>query len=160
TSIAVTGDFAQTNNCSSTLAPGASCTVSVTFTPRMTGTRSGTLTVSDDASNGSPQSTSLSGTGVDFAISASPSSASITAGNTASSTVTVSALGGNFNWAVSLACSGLPKSAKCSFSSSSLTPGTGSVSSGLSISTTSGSRVTPKGTYTITIAGTSGSLKE
>src|SRR5438105_39673 len=83
TSIAVTGDFAQTNNCSSTLAPGASCTVSVTFTPRMTGTRTGTLTVSDDASNASPQSTSLRGTGVDFAISASPSSARLTAGNPA-----------------------------------------------------------------------------
>jgi hypothetical protein len=41
--ITTTGDFAQTNNCASTLAVGAYCTFSVTFTPTATGVRQGTL---------------------------------------------------------------------------------------------------------------------
>src|SRR5439155_14529234 len=54
------GDFAQTNNCSSSLAAGAKCTISVTFRPTATGTRTGTLTVTDNAS-GSPQAATLTG---------------------------------------------------------------------------------------------------
>src|SRR5205814_1022856 len=60
------GDFAQTNTCpssSSTLAPGASCTISVTFTPTATGSRSASVTITDNAA-GSPQSVSLSGSAV------------------------------------------------------------------------------------------------
>ena len=60
------GDFAQTNNCPlspSTLAASTSCTINVTFTPTATGARSGTLSVADNAA-GSPQTASLSGTGV------------------------------------------------------------------------------------------------
>jgi hypothetical protein len=56
-------DFAQTNTCGSSLAAGASCTISVTFTPGALGSRSATLTVTDDAGN-SPQAISVSGTGV------------------------------------------------------------------------------------------------
>ena len=63
TSIALTGDFAQTNNCGTSVAAGASCTISVTFTPTATGSRTGTLTVTDNASN-SPQTASMAGTGV------------------------------------------------------------------------------------------------
>ncbi len=36
-----TNDFNQTNNCPTSLATGASCTVTVTFTPTTTSTRSG-----------------------------------------------------------------------------------------------------------------------
>ncbi|UWZ85850.1 choice-of-anchor D domain-containing protein [Occallatibacter riparius] len=160
TSIAVTGDFAKTTTCSSTLAANSSCTVSVTFKPTAAGTRTGTLTVSDDSTGGSSQSTSLTGTGVDFALSASPSSATVTAGGKATYTITVSALGGSFNSAVKLACSNLPSASSCTFTSTSLTPGTGSASTTLSISTSAGLFGlfgTPKGTYTITISGTSGS---
>src|SRR5205814_1015617 len=56
------GDFAQTNNCGSSLAAGASCSIDVTFTPTAVGTRSATLTVTDNASN-SPQTASVTGTG-------------------------------------------------------------------------------------------------
>ena len=62
-SFAVTGDFGQTNNCGSSVAAGSSCTINVTFTPTAVGTRSGTLTITDNASN-SPQTVSLTGTGV------------------------------------------------------------------------------------------------
>ena len=60
------GDFHQQNTCpsgSSTLAVGASCTISVTFTPKAEGNLSASLAITDNAS-GSPQSVTLSGTGV------------------------------------------------------------------------------------------------
>lgn len=58
--ISASGDFAQSNNCGTSLAAGASCSIAVTFTPTATGTRTGTLTVSDSAGS---QTASLSGTG-------------------------------------------------------------------------------------------------
>jgi hypothetical protein len=57
------GDFAQTNNCGSSVNAGASCTINVTFTPAASGTRTATLNVTDNAGN-SPQTVSLSGTGI------------------------------------------------------------------------------------------------
>ncbi|WP_042392969.1 choice-of-anchor D domain-containing protein [Streptacidiphilus carbonis] len=61
--VAVTGDFSQTNNCSS-IAVGASCTVDVGFKPTAGGSRTGTLTVTSNANN-SPTTVGLSGTGID-----------------------------------------------------------------------------------------------
>ncbi len=61
--IAVSGDFAESNNCGSSVTAGSSCTISVTFTPITTGTRSGALSISDNGT-GSPQSVVLSGMGV------------------------------------------------------------------------------------------------
>jgi phospholipase C len=62
--IAANGDFAQTNNCLSGLAPGASCTVNVTFTPTAVGARTGGVDLSDnDGSITSPQTVTLTGTG-------------------------------------------------------------------------------------------------
>ena len=63
-SIAVsTTDFKETNTCGSSLAANASCTISVTFAPQSTGTKSATLSVSDNSS-GSPQTASLTGDAV------------------------------------------------------------------------------------------------
>jgi hypothetical protein len=55
-------DFSQTNTCSSSLPPGASCGVQVTFKPAISGPRLGTLviTASDPAS---PHRITLTGTG-------------------------------------------------------------------------------------------------
>ncbi|MEV5787595.1 choice-of-anchor D domain-containing protein [Streptomyces sp. NPDC052287] len=61
--VAASGDFSQTNNCS-TLAVGASCTVSVGFKPTAGGSRAGNLTVTSNANN-SPTTVSLSGSGID-----------------------------------------------------------------------------------------------
>jgi len=66
--IAATGDFAQTNNCPvgpATLAAGASCTVQVTFTPTAAGTRTGTVSITDDAT-GSPHRVALIGFNLPF----------------------------------------------------------------------------------------------
>jgi len=49
--ISVSGDFAQTNNCpgsSSSLVPSASCSISVTFTPKTQGALAGVLTITDN----------------------------------------------------------------------------------------------------------------
>ena len=62
TSIVASGDFAQTNDCPATVPPAGSCTLSVTFTPTATGTRTGAITVTDNAV-GSPHKLSLTGTG-------------------------------------------------------------------------------------------------
>jgi len=58
-------DFVFSTTCPltpNTLAPGANCSASVTFSPRMTGNRSGTLRFKDTAGN-TPQIVSLTGTG-------------------------------------------------------------------------------------------------
>ncbi len=61
--ISTTGDFAvSTTSCGASLTSNASCTINVTFTPTQTGTRTGTLQVSDSANN-SPQISNLTGTG-------------------------------------------------------------------------------------------------
>jgi hypothetical protein len=65
-SIAITGtnagDFAETNTCASSLGAGDNCTISVTFTPTMDGTRNAAITIIDNAP-GSPQTVNLTGTG-------------------------------------------------------------------------------------------------
>jgi predicted dienelactone hydrolase len=62
TSIVASGDFSQTDTCDSSVAAGASCTISVTFNPTKIGSRTGTLSITDNAP-GSPQTVSLKGTG-------------------------------------------------------------------------------------------------
>jgi hypothetical protein len=55
-------DFAQTNSCGQSLAPGATCTIQITFKPAITGPRVATLQVLDSDPS-SPQYTVLNGTG-------------------------------------------------------------------------------------------------
>ena len=74
------GDFVQTNNCGSSVAAGANCTISVTFTPSATGARSGSLSIADNAS-GSPQTVGLAGTGTSTAAVVSLSPTSLSFGN-------------------------------------------------------------------------------
>jgi hypothetical protein len=56
-------DFTQVNTCGASLAAGGSCTIAILFTPSAIGARGTSLVITDNAS-GSPQSVSLSGTGV------------------------------------------------------------------------------------------------
>jgi FG-GAP-like repeat/Abnormal spindle-like microcephaly-assoc'd, ASPM-SPD-2-Hydin len=56
------GDFHQTNTCGSSVAQGASCTISIAFNPPQSGSRTATLSVTDNAP-GSPPTVSLTGTG-------------------------------------------------------------------------------------------------
>jgi hypothetical protein len=56
-------DFAQTNACPPTLAPNASCTIKITFTPAATGPRVGQVMIGDNAI-GSPHNNALTGIGM------------------------------------------------------------------------------------------------
>ena len=76
-SIFASAPFAESDNCTGSLIPGAYCTASVTFTPAAAGTVAGTLTISDDSGNMGPwQVLSLSGTGTAPAVTATPTSLS------------------------------------------------------------------------------------
>jgi len=138
-SIAITGvnsgDFAETNTCpgsTANLAVGAKCTINVTFTPTATGSRTASITVTDNAM-GSPQSVSLAGTGTDFSLAAAAgancpaggnctTSSIISAGQTATYDLQISPVSG-FNGAVALTCSGAPSPSTCSVSPTSLSNG-------------------------------------
>lgn len=72
----------------------------------------------------------------DFSISASSLTSSVNPGSSATFAINVSPVGGPFTNPISLSCSGLPPLASCSFSPSSLTPGSGTATSTLTISTT------------------------
>jgi subtilase family serine protease len=91
------------------------------------------------------------GTSADFSLVVSPGSNNLKGGNSASDTVTISGTGG-FNGIVSLSIAGLPSGATGSFSPASIS---GSGTATLKIST---SQSTPRGTYPLTVRGTSGSL--
>jgi glutamine cyclotransferase len=56
------GDFTQTNNCGSSVAPGASGAINVTFRPTSTGQRRAAISISDNAA-GSPHVIPLNGSG-------------------------------------------------------------------------------------------------
>lgn len=62
-------DFSLSTTCGSSLAAGAHCTASATFTPSATGARTASLVFTDDAA-GSSQAVTLSGTGLDVPVSA------------------------------------------------------------------------------------------
>ena len=68
------GDFGQTNTCPlapSTLAVGASCAISATFTPTATGGRTASVSIADDAPGG-PHTVALSGTGIAPGVTLAP----------------------------------------------------------------------------------------
>jgi hypothetical protein len=56
-------DYTETNNCGSSLSASAACTITITFTPKAVGTRPGSIVITDSDPT-SPQTVSLSGTGM------------------------------------------------------------------------------------------------
>ncbi len=60
--VTVSGPFVLSSNCGSSVAANGSCPIYVYFYPTSSGAASGTLTVTDNATN-SPQTSALSGTG-------------------------------------------------------------------------------------------------
>jgi len=89
-------NFGETNTCGSSLAAGASCTITATFTPSAAATYNATITITDNAT-GSPQIIALSGSGSATAGSPTVTLSSSTmafgtvvVGDSGSSSVTVS----------------------------------------------------------------------
>jgi N-acetylneuraminic acid mutarotase len=70
-----------------------------------------------------------------FAVAASPASMTVIAGQSATSSISVTPANG-FNSAVSFSCSGLPSGVSCSFSPATVTPSDVAVSTTLTIATT------------------------
>ena len=153
--ISATAPFAQSNNCPAALAAGAACTISVIFASDGAGTQNGFLTIVDNAS-GSPHSVSLRGTATDFAVSASPSSATVKHGQAVQLNIGLGPVGGAFNWSVALSCSGLPKGVSCSYSPAAVVPGISGANSNLTISSAGSTKA---GTYSLNVVGVSGALQ-
>jgi hypothetical protein len=64
TGITASGDFAQTNNCGTTLpAGGGNCSLQITFAPTTTGLRTDQISIADSA-QGSPHLITVTGTGI------------------------------------------------------------------------------------------------
>jgi Beta-propeller repeat/Cep192 domain 4 len=147
TSVSITGtdgsDFSETNTCRSSVSAGASCTITVIFTPTASGARSASVSIADAAA-GSPQTVPLSGQGADFSLSVSPTSNTVSAGQTATYSLTVTPVGG-FNQQVSLTCSNAPRLTNCSTSPASvtLTDGITPVSVSVTVTTTAPSSTFP-----------------
>jgi hypothetical protein len=117
-SIAASGDFAKTSACPispATLAAGANCVISVTFTPTATGARAGTLTITDNATP-STQTVGLTGTGTnpppDFGLTGPTTTQNVTAGSTLNFNVTMTPMNG-FTGTVALRCDGAPTLSTC-----------------------------------------------
>ena len=106
--------FAPTN-CTGTINAGASCTLSVTFTPLAAGIRTATWAVTDDAA-GSPHIVSITGTGAPAVqIAAAPggsTTVSVSAGQAAQFNLQATA-GNGFSGTLSFTCSGVPFGATC-----------------------------------------------
>ena len=134
--VASPSDFGVVNACGSSVAAGNSCTISVFFDPTTGGTRNGTLTLTDNASN-SPQTVGLTGEGQDFSFTNSPSlSTTVSPGQTATYSLTIASQGG-FSQTVALSCGGAPAQSTCSVSPSSITlSGTSSSTVSVTVTTT------------------------
>ena len=115
-SVQTSSQFAATNTCGSPLGPSGSCTIQVTFTPSSSSSQTGTLTITDNAAN-SPQTIALAGNQpaaiTIAAVPGSSTSATVTAGQTATYNLAVAGTNG-FSGAVSFACTGAPMNSTCS----------------------------------------------
>jgi|GEM_PF-807337 len=109
-------DYVLTDGCTaSSYAVNSSCSLSVSFAPLSTGSRAGTIILTDDAPN-SPQNIPLTGS-ASPAISAGPAqngstSATVSAGQTAQYNLQLTP-GSGYSGTVSLTCSGAPLGAAC-----------------------------------------------
>lgn len=126
---AVTGDFAiqpaGSPGCGATLAVGANCAVSMTFTPSAAGGRSGFLTVTAKELS-SALTVALLGDGEDFTLAVSgQASQTITSGQTATFTLAISPLGvvPSAPLTVTLSCDSSPalQNASCTMNSTAVT---------------------------------------
>jgi len=68
-SITTSGDFSEADNCPSSLANGATCTMNVYFAPTASGIRTGTITISDNGFFSTVQTINLQGTGSAILVS-------------------------------------------------------------------------------------------
>jgi hypothetical protein len=126
------------------------------------GTAAGTYTVTVQATTPGPPapvttSFIMTVTAIeDFTISSITAGQTVTAGQTTSPyNLAIAPTGSAFSGLVTLSCGGIPSGALCNFTPNSVVPGNNAANVVLAIVT---SGVTAAGNYTVTVAGTSGSL--
>ena len=114
--IAVVGfDYSQTNTCPTSVAAGATCTITVSYAPSSSGINQTRIDITDDGIN-SPQSISLSGSGTEFLLTppaGSSTTQTVAAGSTANYSLTLSPSPTTRD-TVTLSCSGAPVTVICS----------------------------------------------
>jgi hypothetical protein len=167
-SVTSSGDFGQTNTCTTNVAVGATCLISVIFTPTVTGTQTGTITITDNAGN-SPQTVSLSGTGTvgtnntTTTVSSSQNPSSF--GQSVTFTATVTASGGIptgsvtfFDGASNLGTINLDGAGRAGLSLSSLTAGSHSLSASYGGNSSFSSSTSAPFTQTVNAATTTALL--
>jgi len=140
-----------------TLAPNASCTVSVIFSPASTGTKQATLQITSNDPNKPTSNTVLTGTGYANDFSITSGDISVVKGESKNISLTLTAYN-FFNSPVTLshAFTGIqPTGITPSLSPYTLTPSTEGVQTTLTISA---SPETAPGTYTLRITGTGGGI--
>jgi hypothetical protein len=134
-SVTTNGDFSETNGCNSAIAPKSSCAIQASFTPSQFGTRTGQVNIFNNATL-QAEVVQLSGTGEDFELAGSPASQSVSPGQTATYSLTLTPEGG-FNKTISFSCTGSPSDSDCSVNPSSVTlDGTTTSSATVTIVTT------------------------
>jgi hypothetical protein len=131
-------DFSiASNNCTASLAAGSSCMLTVSFKPTVAMNEAATLSIVDGVG---AQTASLTGTGIavvstDFGIAATPPLQTVSAGSSASYSVSITPLGGSFSAPVALSATGFPPGAIVTFTPASLTPSASAATSTLTIAT-------------------------
>jgi hypothetical protein len=157
-SISISSPFKESDNCSAGIAAGGSCAIQVSFVPGVAGTPTGTLNVTDPASQ-LVEKVALNGSASDFAVTigASGSSQTVNSGQSATFNLNVASIDG-FNGSIALACSsGLPTGTSCAFNpATAAISGSGNVPVTLTISTAAHSSAQPATTAGMITPPTSG----
>jgi len=97
--ISSAGDYAQSNTCGTGVAVGGNCTIQVTFTPTTTGSRSGSVSITDNAA-GSPQQITLTGNGTAVLSITTSSLPGGAVGTVYSASLTASGGTPSYSWAL------------------------------------------------------------
>jgi ribosomal protein S11 len=151
--VAAVGDFTETNTCGAPLDPGASCTISVKYTPTVAGFESGTLVVTDNLGT---QTAALLGAGLSPGASLStsqlvfggqlPSTTSLAQTvvftNSGSGAVTINSVTPSANFADTTNCAGsIAPGASCSVNVFFAPTATGSLGGTVAIADTAGTQI-------------------
>jgi Abnormal spindle-like microcephaly-assoc'd, ASPM-SPD-2-Hydin/Bacterial Ig-like domain (group 2)/Cep192 domain 4 len=160
TGIAVTGDFAQTNDCPAFMPGSSTCAVNVTFNPTATGTLRGSLTIGTGA--GYSFSVGLTGTGIapytvtpvslafgNQATGTSSVSKTVTVTNAKNVALGISNIAISSGFVQTNNCSSVPANSSCTFSVAYAPAATGNATGSLSFTLDN-----PAATQTIILTGT------
>jgi hypothetical protein len=125
-SVAASQGFAIASNaCTVSIAPGASCTVGVTFAPQAAGNQEGTVQVTANGVS-APLNVPVTGVGADFQLNVQgASSSTVTGGSSATYQLLLTPVGASAGQ-ITFTCAGAPAGSTCSTNPASVTmTGTG-----------------------------------